>query len=513
VAAEPGTRRGAIAIGAAKAWFLVVGLLQNVLLPVAIGQGGFGAYKRALAFVNVVNNVIVVASIQAVSRAVASAPGRDRRATMLRATAIQAAIGLGLGTSFYLAVPLIVLHQRAPHLAAPLRTLAGILVAYGIYAPIVGALNGVRAFGSQAALDATYSTLRTGLSVAVGWFFVTRLAGDGALGASVGFLTASIAIVPVAWILARVVRDDDTHGGAPFAPRAHVAFLVGLLAMQAFQALLLQVDLMMIGRAATLRALEGGLAEVEARAFADRIAGLYAQAQAFGLVPYQLLIAASFVLFPTVAAARARGDHDAIAREVSRGGAATLVVAGALVAALGGTPLAVLRFAFGSGGGDALPVAMAVPILRVLAIAHGATAIATLGTTLVAASGRGRLAAGLSAIVATCAVVGVAIGVKSAPSLMALGVATAIGLCVGIVLGAAIVALAVGRVVGPYVRLAPLLRAAAGVAVALAVGAYVPVARVRLLAPVSALVPLVVYLVVVSALGESLRALIARPSR
>jgi hypothetical protein len=74
------TRRGAIAIGAAKAWFLVAGLAQNVLLPLAVGQASFGAYKRALAFVNVVNNLIVVASIQAASRAVAATDGK--RTTM-----------------------------------------------------------------------------------------------------------------------------------------------------------------------------------------------------------------------------------------------------------------------------------------------------------------------------------------------------------------------------------------------------------------------------------------------
>jgi len=511
VSERPGNRRGALAIGAAKAWFLVVGLAQNVLLPLAIGQAGFGGYKRALAFVNLVNNVIVVASIQAVSRAVASAPGPQRRATMRHAIAIQAAIGLGLGGAFYLLVPLIVAHQHAPHLAAPLRTLAGILIAYGIYAPIVGALNGVRAFGYQASLDATYSTLRTALTVAVGWFFVARLAGDGALGASVGFLVAAIAIVPVAWILARTVRDDDGVEGTPFAPRAHLTFLAGVLAMQAFQSLLLQVDLMAIGRAATLRALRDGLPEIEARALADRLAGLYAQAQAFGLVPYQLLVAAGFVLFPAVAAARARGDDDAIAREVSRGGAATLVVAGGLVAAIGGTPLAVLHFAFGEGGAG-LPVAMAAPILRVLAVAHGATAIATLGTTLIAASGRGRLAAGLSAVVAAMAVAMVTLASRFAPSVLSLGLWTALGLCAGIVAGAAVVALAVARVVGPYVRIATLLRVVAAIAVALVAGRYVPVASARLLAPLSALAPLAVYLAVVSLLGVSLRELLRRPS-
>jgi len=512
--AGEGTRRGAIAIAAAKAWFLVAGLAQNVLLPLAIGQAGFGAYRRALAFVNVLNNVIVVASIQAVSRAVAAAPPTRRRATMARATAIQALIGLGFGTLFFAATPLIVAHQHAPQLAAPLRMLAGVLVAYGIYASLVGSLNGVRAFGAQAALDATYSTTRTTLSIVFGWWFLHRLESEGALGATVGFLTAAVAIVPLAWLLSRRVRDAsgplaEEHA---FDARAHVAFLVGLLAMQGFQSLLLQVDLMVLGRAATLRALSQGLSEPMARASADRLAGLYAQAQSFGLVPYQLLVAAGFVLFPTVAAARARGDHEAVRAGVARGGAATLIVAGALVAAIGGSPMAVLRFAFGRGSADGLPLEHAAPILRMLAVAHGATAIATLGATLVAASGRGRLAAGMSASVACCAVGGAAIGATRGDTVLSLGLAIAIGLAVGIAIGATLAALVVDRVVGPYVRPLAALRVGVAVVAALAVGALVPVPAARLLAPFVSLVPLVVFLLTVSVLGEDVRALL-RPAR
>lgn len=508
--AGSGTRRGALFIGAAKAWFLVAGLAQNVLLPVAIGQGGFGAYKRALAFVNVVNNVIVVASIQAVSRAVAAAPPARRRETMRRATLFQAAIGLGLGLAFFAAIPLIVAHQRAPHLAAPLRVLAGVLVAYGVYAPLVGALNGIRAFGAQATLDATYSTLRTGLSIAVGWWFVHRLASDGALGTTLGFLAAAISITPLAWLLARRVRDEGGLEGTTFEVRAHVTFLVGLLAMQAFQSLLLQVDLIVLGRAATLRALADGMPEVLARQAADRLAGLYAQAQAFGLVPYQLLVAAGFVLFPTVAAARARGDDRAVREGVSRGGAATLVVAGAMVAAIGGAPMAVLRFAFGRGTPDGLPLELAAPILRTLAIAHGATAIATLGATLIAASGRGRLAAGLAGTVATSAIAGAAIGAARGTSLVGLGLNVAIGLAVGIAVGCVVVAVVVQRVVGPYVMPLSVARVIAAVAGALSVGRAVPVSDVRLLAPLSCMVPFVAYLVIVTVLGEPLTGLVRR---
>lgn len=492
------TRRGALAIGAAKGWFLVAGLALNVLLPWAIGQGGFGAYKRALAFVNVLNNVIVAASIQSVSRAVAAAPGHARRSTMRRAVAIQAVLGLALGALFFLAVPAIVAHQHAPHLAAPLRVLAGVLVAYGVYAALVGALNGIRAFGKQAALDATYSTLRCVLTVSMGVSLV------GAFGAAAGFLAAAITIIPLAYLFTRGVRDDDATDGTRFETRAHLTFLAGLVAMQVFQALLLQVDLIVLGREATLRAIAYGLGERDARAFADLHAGLYAQAQAFGLVPYQLLVAAGFVLFPTVAAARARGDDAAVREGVMRGGTATLVVAGALVATIGGCPMAVLRFAFGRSEG--LPLTMAAPILTTLAIAHGMTALVTLGSTLLAASGRGRLAAMMAGVAASLALVGVVIGAR----LPALGPGVAAGLAGGLAVATATVALVVRRELGPFVRLAPLLRVVGATAIALLVGARVPVPELRVLAPVVALVPLAVYLVAVSLLGESLSAVLGR---
>jgi stage V sporulation protein B len=508
VPSESGTRRGAIAIGAAKVWFLIAGLALNMLLPVAIGQGGFGAYKRSLAFVNVFNNVIVAASLQAMSRAVAAAPPGARRATMLRAFRLQALIGAALGAVFFLSVPAIVAHQHAPHLAAPLRVLAAILVAYGLYAPLVGALNGARAFGAQAALDATYSTLRTALTTWVGFVFARRLATDGALGAAIGFLAAAVIILLPAWLASRRVRDDEGEDGAPFDARVHLGFFAGVLVMQAFQALLLQVDLMVLGRRATLLALGAGATEGEAQRVGDQLAGLYAQAQAFGLVPYQLLIAAGFVLFPAVAAARARGDDQAVRDGVARGGAATLIVAGALVASFGGAPMAVLRFAFGHSGADALPLAMAAPILSVLVVAHGLTAVVTLGTTLIAASGRGRLAATMSAIAAALALIGITTAASSAHAPAALGIRVALGLAISLAVSAAIVAVVVGRAVGPYVRPITLARVIAGVASAFAIGAYVPVPSLRPLAPLAAFVPLGVYLAVVALLGEPLGALI-----
>jgi stage V sporulation protein B len=517
VAADTGSRRGALLIGAAKAWFLVVGLGQNLLLPWAIGQVAFGGYRRALVFVNVLNNVVVAASIQAVSRVVAEADPRDRPATLRRALALHGPIGLALSAAFAASVPLICAFQHAPHLAPTLYALALVPLVYGLYAPLVGALNGARAFGRQAALDATYSTLRTGLSALVGALFVRRViaGGDGALGTALGFAFAALVILPIAG----VVSPLRGAGEARFDRRLYFAVLGGLVVMQLLQSLTLQVDLAALGRAATLAAVARGASELEARRVADALSGLYAQAQAFGLVPYQLLTTASFVLFPSVAEARARGDDEAVRSGVERGGRATLVVAGAIASAIGGAPAALLRFAYGHGG--ELPIVSAAPMLRALAIAHACTALVALGASLLVAAGRARLAATLAGIAAALAIAATfgashfAAGAGALPVAPGapLGVAVASGLALAMVLSLAVASATVRRAIGAYVAPLPFARVALAAGAAIAVGAFVPTPASRLLCALVPLVPLALYLAVVALLGEPIRALITRPKK
>jgi stage V sporulation protein B len=507
VSAHTGSRRGALLIGAAKGWFLVVGLAQNVLLPWAIGQDGFGAYRRALVFVNVLNNVVVAASIQSVSRVVAEADPRDRPAVLRRALGIHAPLGLLLALGLALATPAICAFQRAPQLAWPLYALALVPLLYGVYAPLVGALNGARLFGRQAALDGTFSTLRTGLTAAVGWLFLDIVWGptDGALGASVGFVLAAMLIVPIALGVAPV----RGAGEGRFDRKLYFGVLGGLVIMQLLQSLTFQVDLAALGRAATLASLERGVADVDARRTADALSGLYAQAQSFGFVPYQLLTTASFVLFPSIAEARARGDDAAGRQGVERGGRATAIVAGALAAAIGGAPVAVLRFAFGRGG--AYAVVDAAPALRALAVGHAGTALFALGGSLLVAGGRARLATALAGVGALLAIVGTfvpaALVREATPRL---GTSVAIGLAVAMALAATIVAQAVRREIGPFLRLIPSLRVALALGAALLAGAWLPIPSSRLLCAAPPFVPLIVYLVVVSLLGEPVRALLGR---
>src|ERR1700754_2414690 len=76
--------RGGLAVLVAKVFFILTGLVQQALLPRAIGRADYGALARVFAVSNVFNNVVVASSTQGVSRTVAAAGAHEREA--LRAT-------------------------------------------------------------------------------------------------------------------------------------------------------------------------------------------------------------------------------------------------------------------------------------------------------------------------------------------------------------------------------------------------------------------------------------------
>ncbi|MBK7399626.1 MAG: oligosaccharide flippase family protein [Myxococcales bacterium] len=461
-------RGGAVALAGAKAWLLVTGLGLNVALPLAVGQSGFGAFKRATAFLNILSNVVVVASIQGVSRAVSYAPAGAESAAASAALRLHALVGAILSLGFFLAVPAMTAMQRAPHLGPALRVLSVILFAYAIHASLVGALNGRQALRRQALLDATYGTLRPALIVGLGFAIAAP---------HVGFAVASFAILPLTFLLER--RDRPAaHAPYTFDARAHLAFLAGLLVVQLAQSLLIQIDILVLGRAVD-------------PARADAAVGLYAQAQAFGLVPYQLLLAAMYALFPQAAKAAAEGDVARLRADVARGGHLTLMAVGAVVVAVAGAPHATLLFAFGA------PSVAAAPVLRAIALGHGATALASVGLALLSATRRTRQAAVLAVLLLGLATLGCAIGARHSDPLLGTGV----GLAVGSALAAAVAVAVLSRNLGPWVRLGPLVRVSLAAAAAMALGSRIP-AHSRLFAPLVCAAPLAVYLGALAAFGD-----------
>src|SRR3954453_23643558 len=111
--------RGGLAVLGAKVFFIATGLLQQALLPRAIGLADYGALSRVLAVSNVFNNVVVASSTQGVSRTVAAAGTAEREA--LRATLrVHLIIAIVAASLLGLAAPLVAYFEHAPDVLVPL---------------------------------------------------------------------------------------------------------------------------------------------------------------------------------------------------------------------------------------------------------------------------------------------------------------------------------------------------------------------------------------------------------
>ena len=383
--------RGAALITFAKLWFMATGFLQPLVLTRLLGQEGYGLYGVVLSSISIVNNVVVSGSIQAMSRAVIQGGDRALRRALLLHAALGATLGLTLfaGADVFGATLL-----RDPQVPRLLRVAAIVVADYSVYAALVGAFNGRRRYGAQAALDITFSTMRTGLIVALAY------KGFGVLGAIAGFAVASAVIT----VLALALTLPDLRG-APRDPgiepmpaalgdfaRGYGRFFAPVLAYQLALNLVLQGDTLLF------KALASRAGHDVARV--NGLLGVYKAAQNFAFMPYQLLLAVTFVLFPVVSRATLEGDRATTERFVSGAIRFSALALGAMLAVLAGNSRGVLGLAYQSSY-EAGAVA-----LRTLSLGQGAFALLVISTTILLAAGRTRAATSLMGLT----LVGVAVG-------------------------------------------------------------------------------------------------------
>ncbi|MGK3996589.1 lipopolysaccharide biosynthesis protein [Sorangium sp. So ce1024] len=452
--------RGGLAIAFAKVSFIVFGFVQQLILPRLLGTDGYGAVSVVFAGVGVVNNVIVATGIQGVSRAVSSVADHQAAEAFRRTLALHAVLAVVVSSTFALLAGAIADFSEAPHVAGPLRLAAGIVLLYGLYAPLVGALNGQRRFLAQAGFDIGYGALRTA-SVAAGALLFLRAGQSGVLGAIAGFVVAAGIIVP----LAALKTGFGRRGPAGPSIREHLVFLLPLAVSQTFLNFLLQTDFFLLRR--FLGQATNHLA-LGARA-ADDLIGVYRGAQLFAFLPYQLLLSVTFILFPMLARAHAESDRAAVRRFTMTGVRLSFLLTGLLVAPIAGLAPHVLRFAFPveiwSRGGDTL---------RVLSLGMGAFAVLGVASAALTSLHRERIAAALTAATVVLVAIGCSAAVPRASfgpdMLVSSATATSLALATSAVIAGALL----HRTAGGFVRAATALRVGVALAAAIAFGARLP---------------------------------------
>jgi stage V sporulation protein B len=370
------TGRGGLAVAGAKIYFILLGLVQQIALPRVLGLDGYGALSRVLSISSITYNPITTMSIQAVSRTVVQAPPEELGATVRRVLGWHALFGLVLAAGFALLSPLIARLAGAGHVETPLRILAAILFIYSLYTPLIGIANGQKRFVVQAGFDVVSATLRT-LGLVVGAFVARRLSFAGPSGSALGFVLSSLLVL----FIAASVIGSGKPGRSQLSLGQYVKLALPLLLGQALLNLLFQADLTLLGRFAS----QAALAAHAPLTRADALVGAYRATQLFSFLPYQILIAITFILFPMLAAAAQEGDAAAIARYVRTGLRLSLIIVGAMVSVTLGLAPRLLELLFGA---DA--AALGGRALGLLALGFGAFAIFGILTTVLNSLGRER---------------------------------------------------------------------------------------------------------------------------
>jgi stage V sporulation protein B len=452
--------RGGLAITFAKAYFILQGLVQQVLLPRVLGLDGYGALSSVLSAASITYNPIVTTSIQGVSRAVAQTSGDEQRATIRRTFVVHAVLAVSASAAFFLAAPHIAGFMRAPHILTALQLVSLVLLLYGLYSPLIGVLNGRRRFVAQASFDVVFGTLRTAALVIGGYL---APAGEGVVGAVGGFVSVALVIA----VAAAVIVGIGKRGKGGPTVKAHVVFLLPLLAGQILLNLLLQADLTLLRRFAGDAAHAAGLPP----AAADPLVGAYRATQLYSFLPYQLLISVTFVLFPLLASAHIAGDREAVARYVRAGVRIAMIVAGVLVSVTSGLSAQLLRLVYTPEVAE-----LGARAMQTLTLGFGVFAILGVLTAVLSSIGKEREGATVTAVAFALVVVLCFLFVRDAHFGEQLLRKTALSTSAGLVLAAMWAALLVARATGSVVGKLTAVRVVASLSVAIFVARQLPVA-------------------------------------
>lgn len=450
--------RGAAIITLAKGWFLITGFAQPLVLTKVLSPEQYGLYGVVLNLISIVNNLVVAGSIQSMSKAVTEGGAPALR----RGLVVHLAVGVALSGLLVLSAPFLgatVLGD--PRLPSLLRIGAIIVFNYSLYAALVGSFNGQRAFVTQAGLDMLFATLRTGLIIGA------AALGFGVAGSVGGFAFASSVILLLSLVLARGALRGGGESGA--VPQAFVSFagryarsFAPILLYQLALNLVLQSDLLVMKALLSRRADLGGVDAVNA------LAGVYKAVQSFAFLPYQLLLAVTFVVFPVVSRATLDGDRETTATFVRGTVRFSMLALGAMLAVLTGLPRGVLLVATRREFADG---AMA---LRLLSIGQGFFALSVIATTILVAAGRTALATGCMLAMLVAVATGNTLGIGLATTGIGAVTATALGTLCGCALGLTLIGWQMHKLYGAFLPPATALRVVGATAGAAALVAAVP---------------------------------------
>jgi stage V sporulation protein B len=413
-------RRGFVFITGAKIWFLVAATLLNIGLPRILGDPAlFGDFGVVNTLISILNMVMVTGVIQAVSKRVSERP-ELAGAIRLASLKLQAGLGGLIFLALLFGADVLATDVLSDASLAPLIRLGAVVtLAYAFYGALIGVINGLKRFATQAAFDVGYATAKVSLIIGL------VVLGYGVPGAFAGFAAAATLVAIIAAFYVRRICPAQPGQKADFAL---LSFMLPVMGYVLFMNVLLQADVLVIkaaawepvriaiaqGEASWLEHLRTAHPEAEGEtlvaAGTSFLSGLFKATKNISLVPYQGVVAITFVVFPLISRATFEDDAQATRVYVTQSLRVTLLLVAFIVTgiAAGGAPLLGLLF------GDAYRLATGalMPLLVAMALFSALYVVASVLT----AAGKPRDALVLMAVMAMALLVTLYKVVSSSPA-------------------------------------------------------------------------------------------------
>jgi len=446
--------RGVLSLTGSKLYFIIAGYVVQVLVPRLLGSPEeFGLFAATMGGISILNNVLIAATIQTVSKRI-SEDASAADTTLRQGLLLQLLVGGGLAAAVFVSAPWLAGDFLLnPKIGPFLRVASIVVLAYALYATLIGSLNGRQLFQQQALLDMTFTTLRT-----VGIVGLTAL-GYGVMGATSGFAGAAVALLLIAlW------KVGLGKAGSQTPLKTWLVLMTPLWLYQLFLNLTLQFDLWVLIRTVTQVGIEHGIAAEVAAKTAAGYAGLYKATQTFAFVPYQLILSVTFVVFPMVSQATSAGDSEATRQTIRGAMRFSLLVLLAIATPIAGAARGVMLIAYPA------EYVSGAAALSVLSIGLVCFALFVIAATVLSGAGKAGLAATIAAITVVIVIVGNIVLVRyvglGEHTLVAAASATSLGTAFALVAVGTAVQLRFGAFIPSLTIVRALLAAGAGFAAA-----------------------------------------------
>jgi O-antigen/teichoic acid export membrane protein len=393
------------------------------------GTAAFGVYGTLLVIVNPLNMMFAQGTLQLVSRTVASRPELNPADVFKACARVQLPFVLGFLALFQLGAPYIAENfLNDASYTTGLRIGGVIPLCYAVRCLYQGYCNGTRRFREQSWIDMGSSTLRM-LLVLGG-----AAAGFGAVGALLGFVAAALIMMVVAMVWIRPVPGEQK---ARIELRELFAFQGKVLAVTLVTFFLMSLDQVAVK----------ALAHSDP-AVADRLAGYFTGNLKIAQIPWGIISALVWVLFPLMA--ENSGNKQKQLATLRQGFRLVLLLLVPVCAVLHSTAHETYGLVFGSTARRALelgdPLSVVSGPLEVLSIGYLSFGLLIVASMLITAQGRaGTSLLIMSATLGLCRLLTTWLVVEHGPVGAAVG--SAIGWSVGLVAACAVLVRSHGAIV------------------------------------------------------------------